>query len=151
MWGADDSAAKGLADGLMSKADAEHRNLPREVADQVDADTRFMRRAGPGRNHDAFRAHAFDLVDRHLIVAANLNVGAQFPDVLHQVVGKRIVVVEYENHRRNSQRMATAFTPVELGIVASRWPVTRKPIADLLMLISSSKSEISKSAICNAD
>jgi hypothetical protein len=32
-----------------------------------------------------------------LIVAENLNFGAQFTDVLHEVVGKRIVVVEYEN------------------------------------------------------
>ena len=88
MWSADDLPAKGFADGLMSEADAEYRNLPREMADQVDADTRFMRRAGPGRNDDAFRSHLLDLGNRHLIVAANLNVGAHFADVLHQVVGK---------------------------------------------------------------
>jgi hypothetical protein len=38
-------AAKGRPNGLMSKADAKNGDLACEVADQIDADTRFLRRA----------------------------------------------------------------------------------------------------------
>jgi hypothetical protein len=47
-----------------------------------------MRRAGPGRNDDAFWSHLLDLDNRHLIIAANFNLGSQFADVLNQVVGE---------------------------------------------------------------
>ena len=91
-------AAKGRADGLMSQADAEHRHLAGEVANQIDADAGILRRAGTGRNHDALRLHGLDLSDRDLIVAAHLDLRAEFPEILHQVVGEGIVVVENEDH-----------------------------------------------------
>jgi hypothetical protein len=34
-----------------------------------------------------------------LIVATHLDFGAEFPKILNQVIGKRIVVVENEDHR----------------------------------------------------
>ena len=39
-----------------------------------------------------------DLVERHLVVAANERLRAQLAEVLHEVVGKRIVVVDDQNH-----------------------------------------------------
>ena len=54
---ADDVAAEGVADGLMTQTDAKHRNLAGEVADQFDADARFVRRAGTRRDHDRLRTH----------------------------------------------------------------------------------------------
>src|SRR5258708_34759976 len=36
MSGANDPAAKGFADRLMSEANSEHRDFPREVADQIN-------------------------------------------------------------------------------------------------------------------
>src|SRR5579863_5379022 len=97
MSGANHVSAEGLTDGLMSEADSAQRDFSGEVANQFDADARLLRRAGAGRDDDLFRAHVFDLADRDLIVAANLNFGAQFSEVLHQVVGEGIVVVEYED------------------------------------------------------
>ena len=58
--GADDASAKCFADRLMAEAHSEHRNLSREMADQVDADARFMRSARSGRNDDAFGMQCFD-------------------------------------------------------------------------------------------
>ena len=67
------------------------------MADEVDADARFVRSTRPGRNDDAFRMQIFDFFHRDLIVAAHLNLRAQFADVLDQVVSEGIVVVENEN------------------------------------------------------
>ena len=68
------------------------------MADQFDADAGFLRSAGSGRNHDALGMHRLDLSDGHLVVAAHLDLGAQFAQVLDQVVSERIVVVEDEDH-----------------------------------------------------
>ena len=95
---AHDVAAKSRADGLMSQADAENRNFAGEVPDQIDADAGVLRRARTRRDHDALRLHGLDLGNCDLVVAANLDLRAQFPEVLNQVVGKGIVVVENENH-----------------------------------------------------
>jgi hypothetical protein len=99
-------AAEGFADGLVSEADSEDWNFSGEVADEIDADAGFARRARAGRNDNFFRMHARDFGHCDLIVAADFDVKlavivilrAQFADVLHQVVGERIVVVEDENH-----------------------------------------------------
>ncbi len=69
------------------------------MSNEFDADAGLVRRARSGRDDNPFGMHRFDVADRDLIVAANLNLRAQFADVLDQVVGERIVVVEYENHK----------------------------------------------------
>ena len=60
-----------------------------------------MRRAWAGRDDDLFRPHRFDFLDRDLIVAPHFHIGAQFSEILDQVVGERIVVVEDENQELN--------------------------------------------------
>jgi hypothetical protein len=69
------------------------------MADQFDADAGFLRSTGSGGNDDALGAHRLDLSDGHLVVAANLNLGAQFAKVLDEVISERIVVIEDEDHR----------------------------------------------------
>ena len=76
---ADDVAAKGRADGLMAEADAEDRHLAGHVADEVDGDAGFLRRAGAGGEDDAVRVQGFDLFGRELVVAADDDVGASSP------------------------------------------------------------------------
>ena len=98
-------AAKSCANRLVSETDAEQRHivlvlvLAREMADQFDADAGFLRSTGSGGNDDALRVHRLDLADGHFVVAANLNLGAQFAKVLDEVIGERIVVIEDEDHR----------------------------------------------------
>src|SRR5512147_478390 len=91
-------SAKGLADRLVTQTYSEQRHFPGEVANQFDADAGFSRRAGTGRDHNFLWSHGFDFRDGYLVVATNLNLSAQFPDVLDEVVGKRVVVVENEDH-----------------------------------------------------
>src|SRR5271168_4695637 len=90
--------AEGGSDGLMSEADSENRDFPGKMADQLNADAGFLRSARPRRNQDAFGAHGFYIADRYLIVAAHLDFRAQFAQILHQVVGEGIVIVEDKNH-----------------------------------------------------
>jgi hypothetical protein len=97
-------AAEGCADRLVSEADSEQRHtspalvLARKMADQFDADAGFLRGAGSGRKHDAFGVHRLDLSDGYFVVATNLYLGAQFSEVLDEVVSERIVVIEDEDH-----------------------------------------------------
>jgi hypothetical protein len=95
-------SAERFAQGLMSEADSKHRNLAGEVTKQFDADPRFMRSAWPWGDHDAVGVESLDLVNAQLVVAANVDFGAQFAEILHQVVGERVVVVENEDHRNFS-------------------------------------------------
>ena len=92
-------SAKSRADRLMAETDSEQRNLAGKVADQFNADAGILRSARSGRNHDPFRPHRFNLVNADLVIAPNLNLSAQFAQVLTKVVGKRVVVVENEDHR----------------------------------------------------
>lgn len=90
--------AKSLPDGLMAEADSQDRNPFGKFFDQLDANPRFGGSFRAGRNHDAVGRHSLDFIDRRLIVAADLDLCAQLPEVLDQVVGKRIVIVDDEDH-----------------------------------------------------
>ena len=93
-----DLSSKSLANRLMSQANAQHGHLPGEVADQLDADPGVGRRARARRNHDALGAERLDFRDADLVVAAHLDLRPQLAQILHQVVGKRVVIVENEDH-----------------------------------------------------
>src|SRR5437868_3901665 len=82
----------------MPKADAEHWDLPAKFPKQVDANARILRCARPRRDLYPFRSHGLHFLYRDLIVAAHHNFCAQFAQILHQVVGEGIVIVEDENH-----------------------------------------------------
>jgi hypothetical protein len=129
VFGANYLTAKGRADGLMSEADAQHRNISfgREMPDQFDADARFLWSARSGRNHDALGMHRFDPLDGHFIVAANLNLGAQFAKILDEVVSERIVVIEDEDHVTIIERGWTALKPVLEGSVYRSGKPPRHP------------------------
>ena len=64
-------AAKGVADGLVTEADAENWYFAGELADDLDANAGVLRLAGAGRDHDALRFFGGNLIDRNLVVAAN--------------------------------------------------------------------------------
>src|SRR5579862_9037834 len=100
MRSAHDPAAKSCADGLMSQAHAQNRYFPGKVANDIDTDARILRSAWTGRDDDALRLHCFNLVNGNLIVSANVDPRAEFTQILDQVVSKRIVVVENEDHWR---------------------------------------------------
>ena len=100
---ADDFAAEGVADGLMAEANAENGDFPGEALDDGNAQAGFARGAWAGRNNDALGAHARDFVESDLVVAAHGEFLSELAEVLRQVVGERIVVVEQQNHWREAQ------------------------------------------------
>ncbi len=106
---AHDLAPERSAQSLMPQADPQDRQLTGEVAEQIHTDAGFLRGAGSGRYDDPLRVKGFDLADRDLVVAADDNLSAQFAQILHEIVGKRVVVVEDENHGVRDQDNALRF------------------------------------------
>ena len=91
---AHDLAAERDADGLMPEADAEHRRRRPEPPDHVDRDAGVLGPPGPGRDHDALGLQRLDLVERDLVVALTTGAAPSSPEVLGEVEGERVVVVD---------------------------------------------------------
>ena len=98
MGGADDLAAEGLADGLVAETDAEDGHFSGHVANERDENAGLAGCTGAGREQNALGPQSFHLLDGQLVVAIDLDLCAQFAQVLDQVVGERVVVVEDEDH-----------------------------------------------------
>src|SRR5690349_8628673 len=96
--GANHLAAKCCANCLMAETDAQNGNLSRKPLDQLDSDPGFIWRARSRRDDDLARPELLHLFDRNLIIAADLDLFPRLTDILHEVEGERIVVVENENH-----------------------------------------------------
>src|SRR6185437_16413071 len=95
--GAHHSTTICLADGLMSEADAEGGNRTSPAADRGDRDACLRRCAGPRRDDDGRRRQRADLVDRDGIVAPYHRLRPELTEVLDEVVGEGIVVVDDED------------------------------------------------------
>src|SRR3974377_522539 len=94
----DDLCPEGGANGCLSQTNSQNRELFRQLLDQLHGYACLLRCTRPGRNHDLVGLQAHDLLDRNLVVRLHLQCATQFAEVLGQVVGKRIVVVEQQNH-----------------------------------------------------
>ena len=93
-----DLPAKSRADGLVSKAHAKHWYFPGKITDQIDAYPGILRGAWPGRNYDSLRAKRINLRNLDLVIPPHLDLRTQFAQVLNEVIGERIVVIENEDH-----------------------------------------------------
>src|SRR5712692_9418732 len=96
--------AESLPDRLVSQADAEDRHPAGEAGDELEAHPGLVRRAWTGGDDDVRRLYCLYLLNRNFIISENRDLGAELAQVLHQVVGERIVVVEHHDHR-------TSFAP----------------------------------------
>ena len=108
------------------------------MANQIDADAGILRSAWTGRDDDALRLHCLDLGNGNLIVAANFDLRAEFPEILNQVVSKRIVVVENEDHWRiqiSSLPLAAAKPELSLMENAPRHSGYQKVPSPRLMVV----------------
>jgi 2,4-dienoyl-CoA reductase-like NADH-dependent reductase (Old Yellow Enzyme family) len=100
---ADDRAAEGLRHRLVAQAHTErgHAGLGEPARDR-QADPGLVGRARAGRDHGAV-VGAFDqAVGVGLVVAEDLDVGAELAQVLDEVVGERVVVVHDEDAHAGS-------------------------------------------------
>src|SRR5262249_40185831 len=65
-------------------------------ADQGYGDARLARRARTRRDDDPVGSQPRDLVERDRVVPADVDLGAELPKVLDEVVGEGIVVVDHQ-------------------------------------------------------
>src|SRR5207253_5111773 len=100
--GSHDGRAEGGTDRLVAEADAQNRNGPREALDQRHRDARLVRRAWPGLDDHAVGTKGGDLLERDRVVATDVHVGAELAEVLHEVVGEGVVVIDHEELRAHS-------------------------------------------------
>src|SRR5262245_29230103 len=117
--GARHRAAEGLSDALMAEAHAEDGSGRAQALDQRQRDAGLGGMPGPRRDHDPVRVHGHHVLHRERVVARHAHVGAQLPEVLDEVVGEGVVVVEDEDHRpvswaavRSARIMPRAFEQV---------------------------------------
>ncbi len=83
----------------MTEADPERRDPGlREAADDLERDPGQVGRARAGRDDHAVIAADQELVDGRVVVAHDLQDGTELADVLDEVVGEAVVVVEDEDH-----------------------------------------------------
>ena len=97
--GADDIATEDVADGLMAEADAEEGGGFTEALDHGAADASFLGGAGAGGDADVVWIELSYLIQSDLVVAADFHDGSHLAEVLDEVVGEGVVVVDDEEHR----------------------------------------------------
>jgi hypothetical protein len=90
-------AAVRLADRLVAQADPEDRELAGVRTDQVEHDAGPVGRAWAGREQYAVRARPSDLGHGDLVVAPYVALHPELPQVLHEVVDERVVVVDHKH------------------------------------------------------
>src|SRR6185437_12177020 len=91
-------AAKRVANCLMPQANTKNRYFPRETLNQRHANPRLARRARPRRNNNALRTQLLHFVERNRVVPPHFELLPHLAKILRQVIGKRIVVIEQQNH-----------------------------------------------------
>ena len=95
---ADHLSAVRFGDALMSETDAQDRNLGPESQDDFFADARFARRARSGRNADVLRRQVCNFIQRDLVVSLDEKFTSKLAEILHEIVGERVVVIDQEQH-----------------------------------------------------
>src|SRR5262249_50221472 len=79
-------------------AHAEYRNLAGEIPNRSQRYSRFTGCAGPRRDDDGACMHRCDLGRPDLIVASHFDLGTELAQILHQIPGERVVVVDHQDH-----------------------------------------------------
>ena len=98
LLGVDDLATKRLADALVAQTHAKDGNLAGKALDGGHRHTGFQRRARAGGNHQVLRRQAGDIVQADFVVTEHLHILPQFAEVLHQVVGEGVIIVDHQQH-----------------------------------------------------
>ena len=102
--GSNDFSSIHLADTLMSKANTQHGNSRSEMTDKLVADAGFVRRSRTRRNADFFWMQLLNFLNGGAIIPADDQFRAEFAEILNQIVGERVVVIQNQNHTICSAR-----------------------------------------------
>ncbi len=138
---AHDLAAERLADTLQAEAYAENRNFARHLAQKSQRDSGLGGSARSGRDDDRRRMKRANAGDIDRVVALDDDVGAEFAEVLHDVVGKRVVVIDHQEFF-----IARHATYLLAAVSKSRAACSARTIARALFTDSSNSAPGSESA-----
>jgi hypothetical protein len=94
--GTHDFPAVSLADALMAQAHAQNGKLTAQFLYRFHRHSRLVRRARARRDDDVVRFQLFNFRHRNLVVAIDAHVFAQLAQILHEVVGEGIVVIDHQ-------------------------------------------------------
>ncbi len=95
---ADHITAKHIADALVSEADAQDGHSGAVGENDFAGDAGFLGSARSGGNHNAARGKFLDVRNADFVIPKNAEFCAQFAEVLDEVVGERVVVIDDEEH-----------------------------------------------------
>ena len=97
-------AAKHLGQALVAQAHPQDRQLRPQLLEHLQADPGLVGVAGAGGDQDCVRGQVPDLLQGEGVIALHPKIGGnrvvrrQLPQVLHQVEGEAVVVVEHKQH-----------------------------------------------------
>src|ERR1700693_594465 len=75
----------------MAETNTEDGHLTAQLSDRLGRNARILRRSRPRRNDNAVVTR--ELGDGHLVIAMDHRLDTELAQVLHEVVGERVVVV----------------------------------------------------------
>lgn len=93
-WGRDYFSTKGLCKTLMPKADAKYRKLLMQFLNGCQGNAGILWGFGSGRDYQMIRLQLTNTGQVYFIVLVDQDVLAQTLEILNQIVGKRIVIVD---------------------------------------------------------
>jgi len=98
-------AASDITDGLVPQTHPKNWDIERcpVLGDQglpnhINTNAALFWRARTGRKKDALRSKFGNLLDRDLVIPVNHDITTALADVLDQIVGERVVIIDHENH-----------------------------------------------------
>src|ERR687887_2791856 len=97
-WCPNNLTAEGCADTLVAQTNAENRYTLSKATNDIAGDARLLGCAGTGRNKDFIRMQSLDFIQRDFIIPKDLHIGAQLAEIMEQIVGEGIVVVDEKYH-----------------------------------------------------
>ena len=113
---ADDISSKGFRYGLMAKTNSQNGKLPSEPCDQIHRNPGVARPARTGRDHDAIGIHGVDLVQAYLVVTVHVKIAPQLTQVLNEVVGKAVIVIDHDDLHCDSLRRKLAVPSADVRL-----------------------------------
>ena len=82
----------------MAQAHAQDRDFAASLGDEIETDPSLVRRAGTRRQHDRVRFERNGFRRRQLVISADIASHPQFADVMDEIVGEAVIVIDEEEH-----------------------------------------------------
>src|SRR5690606_7502288 len=100
---------------LVTETDAEDGDGRAELPDHLEAHARVLGLTRAGRDEDALGAHRGDVADGDSVVPSHLHLRSELAEVLYEVVGKRVVIVDDEDQGRLSPEVMNSREAIGQG------------------------------------